>query len=163
MIRKTPSAAGNAPAGYAGIHNGIVELLEAARLAAARSVNALMTASYWEIGCRVVEAEQQGKRRAGYGEQLIARLSSDLTARFGRGFGVNNLENMRRFFLAYPRSAISQTLSGKLDLAELAQVFALPWSAYVRLLSVNDEQRELENTQRLLESRGTLLPKKRKL
>jgi len=109
------------------------------RLAAARSVNALMTASYWEIGHRIVEAEQQGKRRAGYGEQLIARLSADLTARFGRGFGVNNLESMRRFFLAYPCSVISQTVSGKLGPSELARVFALPWSAYVRLLSVKDD------------------------
>lgn len=159
MTKKTPAAAGAAlaalPAGYASIHGGIVELLDAARQAAARNVNALMTASYWEIGRRIVEAEQQGKRRAGYGEQLIERLSNDLTARFGRGFGVNNLENMRRFFLAYPVSEISQTLSGKLgneppgeksqtvsgklSLAELAQVFTLPWSAYVRLLSVKDE------------------------
>ena len=158
MTRKTPAAVGAAPAavpaGYAGIHGGIVELLDAARQAAARSVNALMTASYWEIGRRIVEAEQQGKRRAGYGEQLMERLSTDLTAQFGRGFGVNNLENMRRFFLAYPVSEISQTLSGKLDnelpdeksqtvsgklsLAELAQVFTLPWSAYVRLLVVKD-------------------------
>jgi predicted nuclease of restriction endonuclease-like (RecB) superfamily len=149
--RKSPAAL---PAGYAGIHSDIVELLDAARLTAARNVNALMTASYWEIGRRIVEAEQQGKRRAGYGEQLIARLSSDLTTRFGRGFGANNLESMRRFFLAYPRSMISQTLSGKLGnelpavnsetasrkfgLSELAHAFTLPWSAYVRLLSVKD-------------------------
>lgn len=158
MSRKTLSAAKPAaglPAGYAGIHSDIVELLDAARHAAARSVNALMTASYWEIGRRIVEAEQHGRRRAGYGEQLIVRLSSDLTKRFGRGFGENNLENMRRFFLAYPRSEISQTLSGKLrndpvsgnsrtvsgslGLFELAQVFTLPWSAYVRLLSVSDD------------------------
>ncbi len=154
MSTRTPKAIAMA-AGYAGIHGGIVELLDAARQAAARSVNALMTASYWEVGRRIVEAEQQGKRRAGYGEQLIERLSADLTVQFGRGFGVNNLENMRRFFLAYPRSEISQTLSGKLgsgpasensqtvsgnlSLVELAQVFTLPWSAYVRLLSVKDD------------------------
>ncbi|HCW0315781.1 TPA: DUF1016 family protein [Pseudomonas aeruginosa] len=158
MTRKTPAAVGKPaalPAGYAGIHGGIVELLDAARKAAARSVNALMTASYWEIGRRIVEAEQKGRRRAGYGEQLMERLSADLTARFGRGFGVNNLESMRRFFLAYPQPEISQTVSGKLgneslaeksqtvsrkfDLSELAQVFTLPWSAYVRLLSVKDD------------------------
>ncbi|EKN3637318.1 PDDEXK nuclease domain-containing protein [Yersinia enterocolitica] len=158
MTRKTPAVTGKRaalPTGYAGIHGGIVELLDAARQAAARSVNALMTASYWEIGRRIVEAEQKGRRRAGYGEQLMERLSADLTARFGRGFGVNNLESMRRFFLAYSQPEISQTLSGKLgnespaeksqavsrkfDLSELAQVFTLPWSAYVRLLSVKDD------------------------
>lgn len=157
MTRKTSVATRKSaalPAGYAGIHGGIVELLDTARQAAARSVNALMTASYWEIGRRIVEAEQKGKLRAGYGEQLMERLSADLTARFGRGFSPNNLENMRRFFVTYPLSAISeslsrksgdglpaeisQTLSGKLSLSELAQVFTLPWSAYVRLLSVKD-------------------------
>ncbi|WP_245546351.1 hypothetical protein [Frateuria aurantia] len=55
MATRKPAAL---PAGYAGIHGGIVELLDAARQAAARSVNALMTASYWEIGRRIVEAEQ---------------------------------------------------------------------------------------------------------
>jgi predicted nuclease of restriction endonuclease-like (RecB) superfamily len=131
-----------------------VRLLDAARLAAARSVNALMTASYWEIGRRIVEAEQQGRRRAGYGEQLIVRLSADLSARFGRGFSPDNLESMRRFFLAHPQSVISETLSRKsgllppaqnaetvsreFDLAELARAFTLPWSAYVRLLTVKD-------------------------
>src|SRR3546814_11588162 len=71
MTRKTPVAAGKRatlPAGYAGIHGGIVELLDAARQAAARSVNALMTASYWEIGRRIVEAEQRSEeRRVGKG------------------------------------------------------------------------------------------------
>src|SRR5690606_14978003 len=134
------------PAGYARIHGGIVELLDAARHAAARSVNALMTASYWEIGRRIVEAEQQGKRRAGYGEQLIERLSADLTAQFGRGFSRPNLQQMRSFFLTWP---IRQTVSSESSpvpmaparpwrLDELAQVFTLPWSAYVRLLSVKD-------------------------
>lgn len=151
MIRKVLSADGKSPAGYNGIHCGIVELLDAARQAAARSVNALMTASYWEVGRRIVEAEQQGKRRAGYGEQLIARLSVDLTAQFGRGFSRQNLQQMRSFFLTWP---IRQTVSGEsrnepparksetvprnFTLTELAQVFPLPWSAYVRLLSVKD-------------------------
>lgn len=132
-------------AGYRDIHDGIVDLLQAARRNAARSVNALMTASYWEIGRRIVIAEQQGKRRAGYGEQLIERLANDLTQQFGRGFSRQNLQQMRSFFLAWP---IRQTVSGESSeealgadswrLDQLAQVFVLPWSGYVRLLSVKD-------------------------
>ena len=76
---KVPKA--TLPAGYADVRRSIVELLNAAR-----NVNALMTASCWEIGRRIVEAEQKGKRRAGYGEQLIERLSLDLTQAFGRDF-----------------------------------------------------------------------------
>ena len=156
MTRKAPAAAAAPaalPAGYAGVHGGIVEVLHAARQAAARNVNALMTASYWEIGRRIVEAEQQGKRRAGYGEQLIERLSADLTTQFGRGFSRPNLQQMRSFFLTWPirqtvssesspapspgRSLLAQEHPWRLD--ALAQVFPLPWSAYVRLLMVKDE------------------------
>jgi hypothetical protein len=148
------------PAGYLDIRGGIVELLSAARHAVARNVNALMTASYWEIGRRIVEAEQKGKRRAGYGEQLIARLSADLTQQFGRGFSRPNLQQMRQFYIEWPPQKIRQTLSSELakrqtfsgesspidaaqsttlSLQELAQAFALPWSAYVRLLSIKEE------------------------
>lgn len=94
-----------------------------ARHAAARSVNARMTASYWEIGRRIVGAAQKGRRRMEYGDPLIARLSSDLTARFGRGFSADNRENMRRFYLVSPplsrgfRDAVSET-RGRLTLQE---------------------------------------------
>ena len=100
-------------AAYGDIHTGIVELLETARQAAARSVNALMTASYWEIGRRIVEFEQGGAERAGYGDMLIERLSLDLTKRFGRGFGRANLWSMKAFYLAWPAAPILQTLSGR--------------------------------------------------
>ncbi|MFC4298875.1 YhcG family protein [Castellaniella hirudinis] len=139
---------------YNGIHGDIVALLEATRRAAARSVNALMTAGYWEVGRRIVEFEQGGKGRAEYGEALLLRLSSDLTPRFGRGFGRRNLQDMRLFYLAWGPERIWQTLSAKSsslpifetssgkspDLAALAKAFPLPWSAYVRLLSVKNEQ-----------------------
>ncbi|NYF51107.1 hypothetical protein HDF12_001472 [Edaphobacter lichenicola] len=85
---------------YGEIRNDIVALLQAARTASARSVNALMTAAYWEIGRRIVESEQQGQERAEYGEALIKQLAEDLEPRFGRGFGWRNLTQMRAFFLA---------------------------------------------------------------
>ena len=79
--------------------SGVVELLDAARRASARVVNSLMTATYWEIGRRIVEHEQAGKERAAYGAELLTRLSADLTERFGRGFSVDNLERARKFYL----------------------------------------------------------------
>ena len=113
---------------YSSFHAHIVALLDAARRSAARSVNALMTATYWEIGHRIVEFEQAGAARAGYGDSLVRRLASDLTARFGRGYSMRNIEQMRRFYLAWP---IAQTVSAQ-------SRFPLPWSAYVRLLSVKN-------------------------
>src|ERR1700688_917673 len=135
---------------YNKIRAGIVELLKTARTAAARNVNSIMTAVYWEIGRRIVESEQAGAVRANYGGELIKHLANDLSAQFGRGFGVVNLSQMRRFFLAWPTKGIFQTPSEKSSthmlindiwaasssITLLANQFPLPWSAYVRLLSV---------------------------
>src|SRR5208282_3574591 len=142
------------PENYSNIHAGIVELLKAARSAAARNVNSIMTATYWEIGRRIVMFEQGGEHRAEYGEKLIEQLSGDLMRQFGRGFGRANLWQMRAFYLAWPQGQILQTLSGEsknsidpnhikgdpLTLSTVASHFALPWSAYVRLLSVKSPE-----------------------
>jgi uncharacterized protein DUF1016 len=81
MKKRHQKAISPAPsAEYGGLIGGIAELLEIARRTAARTVNALMTATYWEIGRRIVEFEQGGEKRAEYGEGLLARLADDLTA-----------------------------------------------------------------------------------
>jgi predicted nuclease of restriction endonuclease-like (RecB) superfamily len=122
--------------------NDLVRLLESARRTAARSVNCLMTAMYWEIGRRIVELEQQGASRAAYGAQVMERLSVDLTARFGRGFKKSSLFQMRQFYLTYPN--ILQPLSSQIDPLEIFQTlsgkFTLSWSHYIKLLAVKDPQ-----------------------
>ena len=149
---------------YNKIRAGIVELLKTARTAAARNVNSIMTAVYWDIGRRIVEFEQGGEQRAEYGEQLIEQLSGDLTRQFGRGFGRANLWQMRAFYRAWPDAKILQTLSGESTspvdpnnmegdsskVLTVASRFVLPWSAYVRLLSVkNPEGRTFYETEAL--------------
>lgn len=132
---------------YTDVLTGIVDLLESARRAAARSVNAVMTATYWEIGRRIVEFEQGGRRRADYGQELMETLSAELTQRFGRGFSLPNLHRFRQFYTAYPPGRILSTVSrefkvtGKqpLSVSALAAAFPLPWSHYVRLLSLRSE------------------------
>ena len=152
-VRRKRIALSTTAPGYEAVLDDIVRLLEVGRRLSARAVNAAVTATYWGIGRRIVEDEQHGRARASYGEELMARLSSDLTARFGRGFGLANLHQMRGFYLAYQHilqtpsggssrgraRKILQTASGESapPLAEaLAPRFPLPWSHYVRLLSV---------------------------
>lgn len=143
--------------GYNTILSDVAELLESARRVSARATNAIMTATYWEIGRRIVEFEQRGTRRAGYGEELIARLSADLTKHFGRGFGRVNLSQMRKFCQCWPPAQIFQTMSEKclagqdspakvqtlsteFSLRDIANRFPLPWSHYVLLLSVKNPE-----------------------
>ena len=143
-------------AGYQQIHDGIIHLVDSARTETVRSVNALMTATYWEIGRRIVEFEQGGEARAAYGAQLIKRLSKDLSLRYKRGFSAKNLRQMRLFYLFFQHVEIRQTVSGELTPLGMPQTpsaefpsakiwqtlsaksFPLPWSTYVRLLSVKN-------------------------
>ena len=77
-------------------------LLAQARQKAYAAVNFAMVEAYWQIGRRIVEEEQQGKGRAGYGDFLIKELSKQLTSEFGRGFAIANLKNFRLFYLTFP-------------------------------------------------------------
>jgi predicted nuclease of restriction endonuclease-like (RecB) superfamily len=98
---------------YTAWSGGIAALLEEARRQSARSVNAILTATYWEIGRRIVEFVQQGETRAEYGDEVLVNLSRDLTKKFGRGFAHDNLQRMRLFYLARPVETIYATLSRK--------------------------------------------------
>ena len=83
----------------------IAELLTAARSNAYRAVNSIMVETYWKIGQRIVEEEQNGKSRAEYGEKLIEKLSRYLTDTFGKGFSEANIRDMRSFYLTFPEFA----------------------------------------------------------
>ena len=141
-------------------------LLEEARRTSVRTVNTILSTTYWEIGRRIVEFEQGGKVTSEYGEKLLERLSKDLTALHGRGFSRTNVALMRAFYVAWgivqtpsgqfevrvkftelpanASGAIVQTLSGQSALAQTVSAqfgrsaFPLSWSHYVRLLSVEN-------------------------
>lgn len=101
-------------------------LLHSARNYVTTQINTAMVSTYFEIGRRIVEQEQNGASRAGYGENILNELSNTLTQEFGRGFSTVNLRQMRAFFLAYEKQ---QTVSAK---------FELSWSHYLKLMRIND-------------------------
>ena len=135
-------AAAPPPVKYGVFRDDVALLIEQARQQATRAVNSVMTATYWLVGRRIVEFEQEGRRRAAYGAAVVERLAHDLTTRFGRGFGVVNLSQMKKFYLQRPEAGILQTSSEESNAPQMAALgarFPLPWSAYVRLLSVRNE------------------------
>ena len=154
---------------YQQFSKDVCNLLENARKSAGRAVNAILTATYWEIGRRIVEFEQKGKKRAEYGSALLVNLSKDLTNRFGKGFSVDNIELMRMFYLSYPEPLISETASRKLGYKngkekksgtmsrilvseDLKGCFPLSWSHYVNLTKRcgSKEKREFYESEALL-------------
>jgi len=75
--------------------------IENAREDVRRSVNSEMVKAYWLIGRDLVEEEQQGKARADYGTYLIGWLSEQLTKKYGKGFSISTLKDIRLFYLTY--------------------------------------------------------------
>jgi len=142
----------------------VVALLQNARQQVLRTVNSTMVFTYFEIGRMIVEEEQSGKERAQYGKQLLKGLSEQLTIEFGKGFSIDNLENMRKFYLAYSISESvtrilqiqkSESVNGELNtkiyqlptgVSEnqkaqlLISFFKLTWTHYVFLMRIDDER-----------------------
>jgi len=90
----------------------IKEILQTSRKNVAQQVNSELLTAYWNIGRIIVEHEQDSKTRAEYGTQMLRELSKALTAEFGKGFSVSNIQFMRRFYQTYQ---IQQTVSVKLS------------------------------------------------
>ena len=138
----------------------VVELLQNARHQVLRTVNSTMVCTYFEIGRMIVEEEQSGKDRAEYGKKILKGLSEELKKEFGKGFSTDNLENMRKFYLAY---SISESLTRILQITNspslmtnsesvkleeiqttktqsLISFFKLTWTHYVFLMRIEDEK-----------------------
>ena len=135
------------------LYDRIRSILESARAGVARTVNTTQVAANWLVGREIVEEEQAGTRRAGYGAKVLANLSARLESDYGKGYSVDNLESFRQFYLDYPRlisetasrnsmlPAISETASRKLPPADTKAKWkpgslhpGLSWSHYRSLL-----------------------------
>ncbi len=102
------------------------QLIATAREQTARVVNTGLVMMYWHIGRRIQE-DVLKHERAEYGQEIVATLSRQLTAEFGRGFGRRNLEQMVRFAEVFPDEQIAQTLSAQLS-----------WSHFTELIRLDD-------------------------
>jgi hypothetical protein len=153
--KTTVSKRGPVPTAFDPLIAEVRSLIQSARHAAASTVNTLRVRTNFEIGRRIGEYEQKGARRAGYGVELLKALSARLTAEFGQGFSVSNLQLMRKFFIDY-KFRIQQQAAVKLIAAKIQQPdavefspvviakpsqkppFTLSWTHYVLLLTVKD-------------------------
>lgn len=89
--------------------NDIRRIIEDGRRQAYAAAGQIAIATYWNIGRRIVEEEQQGQERAKYGTKLIANLARQLTLEYGSGFGQRSLEQYRRFYLSFKDLEIAHT------------------------------------------------------
>lgn len=144
------------------LYRRVAEILEAARSQVARTVNTAMVHAYWLVGREIVEVQQSGQARAGYGDELVRALARRLSDQFGRGFSYPSVKRMKQFYLTFPKGSAlpsrpaekGSTVSSlfergqkgstplSLSYAESPAPFppALSWSHYLVLIRVQDDQ-----------------------
>lgn len=84
------------------LHQAIRDILLAARKQVRQTVNETMVQAYWHVGRLIVEDEQGGAVRAGYGKRVLPELAKRLSVEFGKGFSAQSLWNHRQFYLEFP-------------------------------------------------------------
>lgn len=102
----------------------IRELIQSARQQVAQVVNAGLTLLHWQIGNRIRREILRGER-AEYGAEVVAALSKQLQAEFGRGFGQRNLFSMIRFAEVFPDPEIVQSMIAQLGWTHFLHIIAL--------------------------------------
>ena len=125
-----------------------VLLIKEARSIVYRNITKTETLTNFIIGSWIVEVEQEGVERAKYGSQVIKRLSERLTNEFGKGYAPETIKNIRKFYLTYrnrigkPAVTLSCIEKGKplVSFFPKKEIFQLPWTHYLILMRMKDEQ-----------------------
>ena len=94
----------------------ISTLIEEARLRVSTTINIAEVYTKYNVGRYIVEDEQEGGYKAGYGKQVLKQISKKLESRFGEGWSVDTLERCRKFYTLYSSAAISATVLRKFRL-----------------------------------------------
>ena len=108
------------------------QIIEQGRRQAYISINASMIQTYWNVGRRIVEEEQHGEVRAGYGEYIAKNVAKNLQAEYGNAFNYRNICYFRKFYLCFKDIEIVN-----------ARVHNLTWTHIRHLLRVDDEKARL--------------------
>lgn len=113
---------------YQNILSDIRSIINSGRNSAYATANSISIMTYWNIGKRIVENEQEGEKRAEYGKKLTKKLAEDLSKEFGNSYSQRNLEYYRKFYILFNDLEILN-----------ACVQNLNWTHFRSLLRVSDE------------------------
>lgn len=122
--RKTNSGRPTPQVNETGLLEDLRSLILSARQRFAVVANSTTTLLYWHLGQRLLKENLQNQRAA-YGKQILATVSRELTAEFGRGFSYATVNRAIQFSELFPDPEIVSTLSTQLS-----------WSHFMELLPI---------------------------
>jgi hypothetical protein len=112
----------------AAVLSDVKTIIAQGRQTAYQGANAVLIRTYWQVGRRIVEEEQQGEQRAAYGMQIVEGLAQALRPIYGNAYSLRNLQYMRQFYLYFKDLEIVN-----------ARVRNLSWTHFRTLLRVDNE------------------------
>jgi predicted nuclease of restriction endonuclease-like (RecB) superfamily len=118
-----------------GLQNVITDIrsiIEQGRKMAYAAAGHAAIVTYWNVGRRIVEEEQDGKKRAEYGKQLIKNLADNLIPNYGNCYSKRNLDYYKKFYILFPDIQIVNS-----------RVHNLDWTHIRRVLSVSNPDARL--------------------
>lgn len=131
MAKKTKKTAGRTPVrakedlpDSRGLLADLRELIEAARAGVAQTVYSAQVTLHWRVGHRLL-ADILKYQRAAYGDQIVATVSRQLTADYGRGFAEKSLRRMIQFADVFPDPEIVAALSRQLSWSHFVEIIPL--------------------------------------
>lgn len=113
---------------YQSVIDDVKGIITSGMESAYNATSRAMVLTYWNVGRRIVEQEQQGNQRAEYGTAMMDVLAEELTREYGKSYSKRNLQYFRKFYQSFPDPEIVNTC-----------VHNLNWSHFRSLLRVPDE------------------------
>lgn len=142
---------------YKSVIDDVKGIISSGMESAYNATSRAMVLTYWNVGRRIVEQEQNGKQRAEYGTAMMDALAAELTKEYGKSYSKRNLQYFRKFYQYFPDIEIVNSC-----------VHNLTWTHFRSLLRVSDEDiarySVLHDNDRLFMSKYlTYLPTKEQL
>lgn len=113
---------------YQSVIDDVKDIISSGMESAYNATSRAMVLTYWNVGRRIVEQEQNGNQRAEYGVAMMDALAVELTKEYGKSYSKRNLQYFRKFYQYFPDIAIVNSC-----------VHNLTWTHFRSLLRVSDE------------------------
>lgn len=123
-------------------------IIEQGRRQAYISINESMIRTYWNVGRRIVEEEQHGEARAGYGEFIVRSVAGKLQKEYGNAFNYRNICYFRQFYLSFSDFVIVNARVHNLTWTHIRHLLRVP-DATARLWYLNEAATQLWSTREL--------------
>lgn len=113
---------------YQSVIDDVKGIISSGMESAYNATSRAMVLTYWNVGKRIVEQEQNGNQRAEYGAAMMDALAEELTREYGKSYSKRNLQYFRKFYQCFPDIEIVNSC-----------VHNLTWTHFRSLLRVPDE------------------------